>query len=123
MMTSTTLRHILNIDSLTSVATIAPRILPKIAGIESFRPLPTCNIPLRKKATVADRFCISTAIRFVPLAMPIGIPIAINSDIVMTEPPPPKVLIMPTTTPDTNSNIISFTDISLTQIYRHLPTH
>ena len=47
--------------------------------------------------------------RLVPFAKPIGMPIAINSDMVITEPPPPSVLIMPTITPETRSRIISFT--------------
>jgi hypothetical protein len=109
MMTSTALRQILKTDSLTSVATNAPKIFPTMAGMDSSTPLRRCSIPLRRKAIVAEKFCNSTAMRLVPFARPIGIPIAINSDIVITEPPPPNVLIIPTITPDTRSKTISLT--------------
>ena len=60
---------------------------------------------MRIKAIVAEKFCITTAMRFVPLATATGIPIAIYSAIVITEPPPPSVLMIPTTTPETSSKV------------------
>ena len=65
------------------------------------------SIFLRIKAIVADRFCMTTAMRLVPLATATGMPIAINSAMVITEPPPPSVLMMPTTTPETSNKPIS----------------
>ena len=60
---------------------------------------------LRMNVTVAARFCINTAIRFVPLAILIGRPNAINIVIVIIEPPPARVLIIPTAVPEISRTI------------------
>ena len=96
-------KHIVKTSLGTSDATIAPRILPRITGIESRSPWFMLNDFLRMKVTVAARFCIKTAIRFVPLATLIGKPKAINIVIVIIEPPPASVLITPTAVPEISS--------------------
>ena len=60
---------------------------------------------LRMNVMVAARFCISTAMRFVPLATFIGKPKAINIVIVIIEPPPARVLMIPTAVPEISKTI------------------
>ena len=89
----------------TSEATIAPMILPRITGMESNSPWLMSNDFLRMNVMVAARFCINTAIRFVPLAILMGKPNAMNIVMVMIEPPPARVLMMPTAVPDISKTI------------------
>ena len=55
---------------------------------------------LRMNVTVAAKFCIKTAMRFVPFATFIGKPKAINIVIVIIEPPPASVFMIPTAVPE-----------------------
>lgn len=111
---STTAMHILNIVSLMCVATSEPAMLPITAGIDSFIPLLTSSRRLRRKASVAVRFCNTTAIRLVPLATFMGSPSTMNSVMVMMAPPPARVLMTPTTIPDSTSiNMIVVSFISV----------
>ena len=103
---STTDIQILNTVSLMWVATIEPAMLPTTAGIDSFMPLRTSSMRLRRKATDEVRFCNTTAMRLVPFATPTGKPNTMNNVMEMIDPPPARVLIMPTTTPERTSTAI-----------------
>ena len=101
MMTSITPKHIRKTLSSILVATSEPTIFPIITGIDRSSPCFRLKVPLRKKFIVAVKFCRKTAIRFVPLAIVIGRPSAVNIVTVTTEPPPARVFIAPTMIPET----------------------